>query len=231
MHMTGAKADEVQPLVKKYHYSKCMPSAIQHCFAWRAPGGLFGDSGEPLAAVIYSVPVNRNWPSDALELARLVRRDDFDGQLSTFVAWSLRWLRANGDYPFVLSYADTTHGHHGGIYQACGFTFVGTRESRHIGFWHGDTFIHGRSSNARLGTQSIDKVAQLKPEWKPAYGEPKHLYVFPLRQRLKAVCRRFGWQPLPYPKSHAARPADEPCPHGESQVQPLGAAPTYSETA
>lgn len=225
LHMTGAEPHEVWPLVRDFHYSKRMPSAALHCFAWRKPGGLFGDTGEPVAAAIYGQPVNRNWPQDALELQRLVRRDDFDGPLSKFVAWTLRWLKANTDKPFVISYADTGEGHHGGIYQACGWRYVDTRESRHIGFMGADgRFIHGRSSNAKHGTSSVAKIAEIEPTWKPVYGEPKHLYVFPLRQRLKPLLRRFDWQIKPYPKS-ATCPVDEPVPTGASKVQPLEVAP------
>lgn len=225
--MTGATQDEVRSLIKSFHYSRRMPSAVLHCFALRSHGGLFGDTGEPIAAAIYGQPVNRNWPHDALELQRLVRRDDFGGKLSKFLAWSLRWLRSETKYPFVLSYADTGEGHHGGIYQATGWRFVGTRESRHIGFKDANgAFIHGRSCNARHGTSSVPKIAEIEPTWKPVYGQPKHLYVFPLRQRIKPILRRFDWQELPYPKN-ATCPVDEPVPPGASEVQPFEVAPNY----
>ena len=116
--MTGASADEVWPLVRDFHYSARMPAAIQHCFAIRKPGGLFGDTGEVVAAAIFGLPANTSWPKDALELQRLVRRSDFNGRLSSLVTFGLRWLRANTGTPFALSYADTAEGHHGGIYQA-----------------------------------------------------------------------------------------------------------------
>jgi len=210
MHMTGATQDEVWPLVRDFHYSRRMPSAVKHCFAWREDGGLFGDYGEPVAAAIFGQPVNRNWPHDALELQRLVRRDDCDLPLSKFVAWCLRWLRANGDAPFCLSYADTGEGHHGGIYQATGWRFVGAKDSGHIGYVAEDgSFVHRRSCNAMFGASGVDAVAARKPNWIPKYGEPKNLYIFPLRQRLKPLLRRFGWQELPYPKNTAARPEDE----------------------
>lgn len=231
LYMTGATRDEVWPLVRDFHYSKRMPSAAMYNFAWRKKGGLFGDTGEPYAAVIYGVPVNRNWPQDVLELQRLVRINDFEQPLSKFVTWSLRWLKANTSVPFAISYADTGQGHHGGIYQACGWKFVGTRESGHIGFDDGTRFIYGRSSNTMHGTRSVSKIAEIEPTWKPVFGEPKHLYAFPLRQRLNAVLKRFGWEELPFPKPDAARPADEQVPSCVSTVQPRGAAPYFTEDA
>jgi hypothetical protein len=199
--MTGASADELWPLVRDYHYSRRMAGLVRHAFAWREPGGLFGETGEPLAGVIYSQPVNRNFPPEAAELSRLIRRNDFDGKLSQLVSWSLRWLRANTSTPFVLSYADTTQGHHGGIYQACSFVYIGATDSNHIGFNAPDgSFVHGRNCNSRFGTRSVAAIAQIKPDWEPVYGEPKHLYIFPLRQRWNKIAKTRGWESLPYPK-------------------------------
>lgn len=218
--MTGAELDEVWPLVRDFHYSRRMPSNIQHCFAWRGEGGLFGDFGEPFAAAIYGQPVNRSWPSDALELQRLVRRDDFDGRLSTFLSWSLRWLRANSRRPFVISYADSGKGHHGGIYQATGWHFVretGRYQDGIISKSTGD-YIHGRQCNRMFGSRSIATLKTVPGDYELAYHETKYLYVYPLRQQLKPLLKRFGWQSLQYPKPNAIRSSDEresiPCEAG-----------------
>lgn len=226
--MTGASPDELWPLVRDYHYSRRMAGLVRHAFAWREPGGMFGDTGEPLAGVIYSQPVNRNFPSDSAELSRLIRRDDFNGSLSSLVTWSLRWLRANTETPFVLSYADSTQGHHGGIYQACGFVYVGPTARAHIGFDCPDgSFVHGRTCNSRFGTMSVKAIARLKPDWTPAYGEAKHLYIFPLRQKWATIARQRKWKSLPFPKpAYAARLLDE---HG-SPVSELGANPRGRST-
>jgi hypothetical protein len=230
--MTGASADEIWPLVRDYHYSRRSAGLVRHAFAWRNPGGLFGETGEPIAGITYSQPVNRNFPPESAELSRLVRREDFSGDLSKFVTWSLRWLRANTRTPFVLSYADTTHGHHGGIYQACGFVYVGPTSPGHIGFNAPDgSFVHGRICNGRFGTRSVEAIAQLKPDWVPVYGEPKHLYIFPLRQKWTTIARKHGWQSLPYPKPNAARLLDEGVPTPASEARTLGAAPDERRAA
>ena len=112
-YMTGATTDELWPLVRDHHYTRRMAGLVLHAFAWREPGGMFGDTGEPFAGITFSQPVSRNLPQDALELSRLVKRPEYDVRLSRLVSWALRWLRSNTNRPFVLSYADTTHGHHG----------------------------------------------------------------------------------------------------------------------
>ena len=210
MVMTGATSDELWPLVRDYHYSERMAGLVRHAFAWRENGGLFGDTGRPLAGVIYSQPVNRNFPPASAELSRLVRRDDFGGRLSELVSWSLRWLRGNTPTPFVLSYADSTQGHHGGIYQACGFVYVGATSPGHIGFNCPDgTFVHGRNCNTRFGTRSVEAIAKFRPDWVPVYGKPKHLYIFPLRQKWGTISRKYGWEAMAYPKpNYAARLLD-----------------------
>jgi hypothetical protein len=227
--MTGASSDEVWPLIRDFHYSKRMPAAIQYCFAWRSHGGLFGDSGEVHAAIIYGNPVSRNWPSDALELLRLVRQDNFDKPLSQFVSWSLRWLRCNTNRSFVLSYADTGQKHHGGIYQATGFNHVySTKE-----MWKGSykdqlgNVVHGRSLNSRYGSCSLKVMARKHPEWEPLFETTKHLYIKPLRQKLKSILRQQdGWEIKPYPKPiNAACLSDAPSPDGVSREHTPEAAP------
>lgn len=208
--MSGATPDEVWPLVRDYHYAGTMPSAgtAQYTFAWRRPGGLFGDAGEPVAAAIYSVPVNRNWPLDALELQRLVRHPALERHLSEFVSWTLRWLRANTSAPFVLSYADSGQGHHGGIYQATGFRYVRLSRGDRSFIDSNGKRVHGKSIFDRYGTRSVGAVLAKHADWQVVRDGDKHLYVKPLRQRESALMRRFGWKALPYPKP-ANRPEDE----------------------
>jgi len=180
-----------------------MPSIIKHCFVWREAGGLFGDFGEARAAVIFGQPVNRAWPTDALELQRLVRRDDFDRPLSEFVAWSLRWLKKHTETPFVLSYADSGQGHHGGIYQALSFDYVLESEPRQDGIRNTSSgeFIHGRQVGRMFGSQKRAEVsAQLTEDWELAYHESKFCYVRALKQRRTSLFKQFGWSALPYPK-------------------------------
>lgn len=229
--MTGATADEVWPLVRDFHYSRRMPSAIRHCFALREPGGLFGETGEPVAAVIYGNPVNRAWPQSALELQRLVRADACEAKLSKFVAWTLRWLRSNTETPFVLSYADTGKGHHGGIYQACGFIYVHETGAYQDGLVHPENgdYIHGRQCVRMFGSRSAASLEANKGEYEPAWHLTKFLYVKALRQRSKALLRRFAWTELPYPKPSAARLLDAPVPAGASEARTLGAAPIQTD--
>lgn len=234
--MTGATADEVWPLVRDFHYSERAPHAVSYGFAFREPGGLFGDTGNIRAGVLYSPPGNKHFPNDALELSRLVRADDFNAApLSKLVAWSLRWLRANTTRPFVLSYADSAQDHHGGIYQAVGFIYIGefgVPYNKVCGFTDAQgRFVHGRTATARYGTRKTETILERFPDWTAVEALPKHLYIFPLRQKWATIARKHGWQSFPYPKPHAARLLDAPVPPGASEAQTLGAAPDNREAA
>lgn len=228
LFMTGAEADEIEPLVRDHHYSHRMPGDGTHyAFAWRASGGLFGDYGEPLAGIIYNQPVARNFPQDALELARLVRREDFNEQLSSFVSWSLRWLRANTDRPFVLSYADPNAGHYGGIYQACGFVYGGaTNRGRNLSGWRkpDGSFIHRRVAYSLFGSSALGVIECERPDWSPEYGAAKHLYLKPLRQTKRVMLRQLGLKEQPYPKRDPS--SGRTAPGGASHEHTVGVAPS-----
>ena len=192
-HVTGATMDEVRPLLDENHYlgSRCADPV--HCFADRAPGGLLGDTGTPLAAIVYAAPTNRYFGRGALEIVRLVRNPEYRTPLSSLVSWSLRWLRRQGRYDFAISYADSGHGHHGGIYQACSFVYVGMTKG------------HWRWQNATTGeTVSNRSFEQRRPAYREGWDKertsPKHLYFAPLSTRKRQVLNRFQWEELPYPK-------------------------------
>jgi hypothetical protein len=163
------------------------------CFAWRASGGLFGDTGEPIAAIVYAAPANRYFGNGAVELVRLVKHPDADVQLSQFIAWSLRWLKGNTDLKFCLSYADQGAGHHGGIYQATNFIYIqesaGNRQYTNPGTGE---VVSGRSFDQRRPEYRVG--------WKASKTSKKYLYVFPLAERKSELLLRFRWQQQAYPK-------------------------------
>lgn len=208
-HLTGATQDECWPLVKAFHYSRRMPANVQHCFAARRDGGLFGDYGDPIAAVIFSIPPTR-WTEPVIELSRLVRRDDAEISLSALISFAMGWLRRKGEH-LAVSFADWTHDHHGGVYQASGWNYGGFRDRRMDGVFINGVFKPGRSCNSAFGTRSPNRLREQMPdaEIEPHYDEGKHLYWKPLTVAGKTRAKRLGLQSLPYPKPNADRPSDE----------------------
>jgi hypothetical protein len=229
--MTGATPDEVWPLVREYHYSRRMPSNIQHCYAMRGEGGLFGDNGDVTAAAIFTIPGTR-WSEEVIELARLIRRPDHVHPLSQLLAFACDRLRLNG-WHLVVSFADWTQRHHGGIYQAAGWHYAGQRDRRMDGVVIDGKFIPGRSCNSRHGTRSPDKLRDLLPGRviEPHYDEGKHLYWRALSVAGKTRAKRLGLGAVPYPKPFAVCSSDAPVPTGVSREHPPETAPISVEAA
>ena len=216
--MTGAEPDEVWPLVRDFHYSARMPAAIQHIYVVRSAGGLFGDTGDVLAACIFSIPPTR-WAEPVIELSRLVRNPDYREPLSSLIAFSCRHLRRLGE-PLAVSFADWTQKHHGGIYQASGWNYAGMRDRAMDGLIVDGRFVPGRSCVSAWGTRSPDRLRERFPNKviEPHYDEGKHCYW---RALTRIGIKRAGvlnLTSLPYPKPNAARQQDEPAPTGVSGV-------------
>jgi hypothetical protein len=210
LRVTGASPDEAWCLIRDHHYSGRMPSNIQHVYALRDGGGLFGDYGDAQAVAVFCIPPTR-WSENVLELARLVRRPDCAVPLSRLLAESAVWLKRAG-HVLLVSFADWTQSHHGGVYQASGWNYDGIRERTMDGLVIDGVFRPGRSCNSVFGTRSPDKLRQLLPgrSIEPHYDAGKHLYWKPLSVAGKTRAKRLGMKSLPYPKpNNAACPADE----------------------
>ena len=195
LHFTGATLDEVRPLLRAHHYlgkRGRFPGDPVAVFAWRSPGGLFGDRGLPYAAVVYTSPAATLWRG-GLELSRLVRAPCLDAPLSRFVAMSLRHLRRKTEWKFVVSYADSAEGHHGGIYQALGFTYLGTAG--------GGAEWFNVASGETCSRRAFDQRSEVNRRgWSRRPTSMKHLYVYPLAMRLPEVEALARRKAQPYPK-------------------------------
>lgn len=122
------------------------------------------------------------------------------------VAAALRELAADGEQ-WVFTYADTAHGHHGGIYQALNAVYVGTDAKQWVNFELDGLRISKRAVSGRFGHTRWPEVRDLaaaegrvlrKVAW-----QPKHTYVLPIsadkkvRRAIQAALQPLG---LPYPK-------------------------------
>ena len=204
---TSAQRDEAEPFIQRWHYSGSLNASMRYAFTLRTPGGLFGDRGEIVACCCFAIPVNRNAKPGELELIRLARVEPgIDIPLSFLVSKSLRWLTLNAtpEWRMVISYADNAHQHHGGIYQATNFLYVGKTDIQVQGFRSLDTgeVIHKRTAYDRYGTSS-EKFMRHNANSVPVRGDVKYLYVFPLVRGQKArdeLMREFKYEALKFPK-------------------------------
>ena len=189
---------EAVELINKYHYSRRAPSNVQCVGTWHENGGLFGDYGNAVAACFFSIPPTR-WSEDVWELSRLVR-DNLPRPLTALIAQTCNVAKSKGVH-LLVSFADKTQGHHGGIYQAASWNYFGARDRRMDGCLVDGRFIPGRSCNSKWGTRSPEKLRKILGEdVLPHYDEGKHLYWRALTKEGKRRAVRLGLSAQPYPK-------------------------------
>jgi len=198
-HFRVGDIPAAEKLVRQFHYSHRFPANVQVCGTWHEPGGLFGDYGDVVAACVFSIPPTR-WREPVLELSRLVRRDDATVFLSGLISQTTKFIKSRSLIDLLISFADNTQGHHGGIYQACSWRFAGTRKRNMDGIiWRGE-FVPGRSANKRWGTQSPNRLRGMGIDCYPHYDEGKHLYWMALNKHGNKKAKRIGLESLPYIK-------------------------------
>lgn len=195
--------DEANVLVKRFHYSHRIPSNIQFVGTLWTGGGMFGTKGDCVAACFFSIPPTR-WSRPVWELSRLVRRDDANVPLSFLIGLTVRFVRRKKMTDLIVSFADRTHGHHGGIYQACGWKYSGVRDCACDGVTIDGSFYPGRTCNSSFGTRSPDKLRCLMPSKtiEPHYDEGKHLYWLPLNKQGTAWADELDLKSIQYPKGN-----------------------------
>lgn len=177
-------------LLLEHHYLRRRTAEPMFVFTWRDD-----DSGGLLACGVFCAPANRHFGKGSVELSRLVRTPECTAPLTKFLALCMRALKADPrKIKFLLSYADTGAGHHGGIYQAFNGIYVRKSKPSHTLWKHRETgeIVSKRSMDQRSPErrEGFEKVA----------GSAKHLYVWPLHEKRKNLLARFGWESLPYPK-------------------------------
>ena len=106
------------------HYSGRKPS-ITRAYGWFVGNELKAvcTFGKPASPAPCNGVCGEQWSANVYELNRLCRVDDFNLPLSQFVSTCLRDLKQL-DW-IIISYSDTSMGHHGYIYQACNFIYTG----------------------------------------------------------------------------------------------------------
>lgn len=122
----------VRKFLKKWHYSDYVNIQAKHTFCLFR-NGKFGIP-EMIGVCIYTRPAgptagqtyHPSAPDLVLELRRLCLIDDTPKNAeSFFVSKTIKWLKKNTDWEFILSYADCEQGHEGVVYKASNFDYVG----------------------------------------------------------------------------------------------------------
>lgn len=89
----------------------------------------------------------------------------------------------------VVSYADSHQGHHGGIYQAGNWVYIG-EHSAEQGIVVNGKLMHRRRLNNVYGTSSLAKLrVRVDPRAYRVKAKPKYKYVMPLDKETRIAVR------------------------------------------
>ncbi len=142
--------------------------------------------------------VNGSNRADCLTLSRLWLSDKLpQNSESRVIGIALRVIRHVTNVKFVISYADPSQGHIGGIYQATNWLYTGLSEATPLLDLGDGVNRHSRSVSHSLGTHSVRFLTRQGLDVRKIPQQRKHRYVYFLdptwRERLTGPV-------LPYPK-------------------------------
>lgn len=179
------KYDEALAFIMPKHYAGRIPT-ISKAFGWFDKEKLVAvcTFGKPATPFICTGICGKEYSSNVFELNRLVRIEEFDGQLSEFVGACLREL-CNLDW-IIVSYSDTGMNHHGYIYQACNFIYTGCTKQRTDKY---------NGKHARHGTDNKDGIRSIRT------AKHRYIYFCTKNKRLKRIWKSSLKYPIClYPK-------------------------------
>lgn len=175
MKVAKINRNQCEPFVIGIHYAHRWPS-ISYSF------GLF-DGDELIGVVTYgtppSAPLRRGIAGDdlkdkVLELNRLCLKYNRKNEASFLVSRSLKMLPES----IVISFADTSQGHCGIVYQACNFSYHGLSAKRTDWKVKGKEHLHGQSIADEF--RGVKNRAQAMRD---KYGDDFYLSLRPRKHR------------------------------------------------
>ncbi len=179
-----------------WHYSKCLPTGkLVKVGAWekgRFIGVvLFGRGATPNLGKPYGLS-----QTECVELVRIAL-SEHESFVSKIMMVAVKMLKsANPKIRLVVSFADSSQGHHGGIYQSTNWIYTGVGNPAKFYKIHGK-ITHPRSLGARGVSQSIDGAIKLDSEAAVIIVPGKHRYLMPLDKKMRKQVLPLS---KPYPK-------------------------------
>lgn len=194
---------DCEPFILGIHYAKRWPS-ISYAFGLIDEGELIGVAtyGTPPSAPLKRGIAGDAFKADVLELNRLCLKYNRKNEASRLVGQSLRLLPKN---KIVVSFADTSQGHIGCVYQATNFIYCGLSAKRTDWKVKGKEHLHGQTIADEF--RGVKNRAQAMRD---KYGDDfylaprprKHRYIFVTGSKTykKSVRKALRYQITDYPK-------------------------------
>ena len=202
------KKEETHSWLLHKHYAKRIPT-ITHAFGLYKKGELNGvvTFGLAISKEFCDNVLGLDYRDKILELNRLCIHEDSDSSknlLSFFVGKALSLIPKP---KLIVSYADTSQGHHGYIYQATNWIYTGLSAKRKDYKLKGVHNIHSTSLLDREGRHMTKgKVAEMKKKYgDDLYTEhrprkPRYVYFLGTRKERLAYRDSLVYPVSDYPK-------------------------------
>lgn len=216
LKMDWCSHDGARFAVENWHYSKVMPTGkTVKVGAW--------EDEKFVGVIIFSYGANNNAAKmfglnqqKVCELTR-VALTSHKAPVSKILSIALSFLsKSNPGIDVVFSYADKTNQrHHGGIYQANGWLYLGERKTSNKGAYYViyGKKIHGRSARAKYKSEKF-----FPKGWSHYPSQTKHLYVkilnkkYVLLHKILTYPKRAGSDTLDTPSNHEGKGGSLPTP-------------------
>lgn len=185
---------------ENWHYSKCIPvGKLVKVGVW--------EDGRFIGVVLFSRGANNNLlrpyglnTDEGCELTRIALTKHRTA-VSRILSISFKFLKKNSEkLRLVVSYADTGAGHHGGVYQAGGWFYVGFINQAST------AILNGKIAHKRTFDAAGIKGYKLLP------AKPKHKYLMPLdeemRKKIMPLAKNYPKRPKPSSEATGVLPVE-----------------------
>ena len=179
-----------------WHYSGCLPAGkLVKVGAWESGKFigvvLFGRGATPNLGRPYNLGQD-----ECVELVRIALTKH-ENAVSRIAALAMKFLHnANPKLRLIVSFADQSQGHHGGIYQAGNWVYNGQGDPAKFYMIRGK-LTHPRSIGAKGLVQNIHGARKIDPNATVVDVPGKHRYLMPLDADMRARIMPLS---KPYPK-------------------------------
>jgi len=181
---------------ENWHYSKCLPvGKLVKVGAWENGKFigvvLFGRGATPNLGKPYNLGQD-----ECVELVRIAL-NKHKNPVSRIASLAIKFLRkSNPKLRLIVSFADQSQGHHGGIYQAGNWVYNGQGEPAKFYIIYGK-LTHPRSIGAKGLVQNIHGARKIDPKATVVDVLGKHRYLMPLDNEMRVKIMPLS---KPYPK-------------------------------
>lgn len=191
--------------VTNWHYSRAMPAGKTVKFGvW--------ENDRFIGAVLFGRGSNNHLggpyglgPTEVCELVRIALRQH-EAPVTRIVSETIRGLRRSSPgLRLIVSFADPGHGHHGGIYQAGNWLYLGLTMLAPANYMIRGRKVHARTISSLRSGRVADFASEPRLAWirkhvdphaTEIHDPPKHRYAYPLDRQMR---RRLAPLAQPYP--------------------------------